>query len=178
MGAGRTIRVWFFIPAFQDPPWFYLLFHPWITTSNIWKWIVQGEIHTDKAKDFIEKGTGTDSSKVSEPRRRYGNRVSFPVVSGQSSCSFPCLVRLRASLAADASQSRWVPAQELLGRHIIVWHLLPLWPLPSSSGLAAACLHRVLYQDLVLRDDSCKGWLLCLIGLSGFHLWFLNNLVS
>ena len=29
-----------------------------------------GEIHTDKAKDFIEKGTGTDSIKASEPRRR------------------------------------------------------------------------------------------------------------
>ena len=31
-----------------------------------------------------------------------GNRVSFPVVSGQSSCLFPYLVRLRASLAADS----------------------------------------------------------------------------
>ena len=31
--AGRTIRAWFFLPAFQDPP--YLLFHPWVTTDNI-----------------------------------------------------------------------------------------------------------------------------------------------
>ena len=32
---GRTIRAWFFLPAFQDPPSFYLLFHPWVTTDNI-----------------------------------------------------------------------------------------------------------------------------------------------
>ena len=32
MGEGRTIRVWFSVPAFQDPPWLYLLFHPWVTT--------------------------------------------------------------------------------------------------------------------------------------------------
>ena len=32
IGEGKKIRVWFF-PAFQDPPWFYLLFHPWVTTS-------------------------------------------------------------------------------------------------------------------------------------------------
>ena len=30
MGEGRMIRVWFF--WFQDPPWFYLLFCPWVTT--------------------------------------------------------------------------------------------------------------------------------------------------
>ena len=30
-GKGRTIRVWFFVPSFQDPPWFYLLFPPWVT---------------------------------------------------------------------------------------------------------------------------------------------------
>ena len=30
MGEGRMIRVWFF--WFQDPPWFYLLFYPWVTT--------------------------------------------------------------------------------------------------------------------------------------------------
>ena len=32
MGEGRTIRVWFFCSAFQDPPGFYLLFRPWVTT--------------------------------------------------------------------------------------------------------------------------------------------------
>ena len=31
MGEGRTIRVWFFIPVFQDHLWFYLLFCPWVT---------------------------------------------------------------------------------------------------------------------------------------------------
>ena len=25
----------FSVPAFQDPPWFSLLFHPWVTTLNI-----------------------------------------------------------------------------------------------------------------------------------------------
>ena len=70
MGEGRKIKSGFSVLASQDPPWFYLLFHPWITTSNTGKWIVRGEIHTDKAKDFTAKGTGTDSSKASEPRRR------------------------------------------------------------------------------------------------------------
>ena len=32
MGGRRTIRVCFFVPAFQDPPRFYLLFRPWVTT--------------------------------------------------------------------------------------------------------------------------------------------------
>ena len=32
MGEGRMIRVWVSVPAFQDSPWSYLLFHPWITT--------------------------------------------------------------------------------------------------------------------------------------------------
>ena len=32
MGEGRTICVCFFVPAFQDPPWIYLLFSPWATT--------------------------------------------------------------------------------------------------------------------------------------------------
>ena len=38
MGEGRMIRVWFSVPAFQDPPWFYLLFCPWVTTvfTNIY----------------------------------------------------------------------------------------------------------------------------------------------
>ena len=41
MGEGRMIRVWFFIPAFQDPPWFYLLFRPWVTTlSKMTYWMV------------------------------------------------------------------------------------------------------------------------------------------
>ena len=34
MGEGRTIRVWVFCSAFQDPPWFYMLFHPWVTTVS------------------------------------------------------------------------------------------------------------------------------------------------
>ena len=37
MGEGRTIKSGFSIPASQDPPWFYLLFHPLITTSSTWK---------------------------------------------------------------------------------------------------------------------------------------------
>ena len=32
MGEGRTICVCFFVPAFQDPFWFYLLFSTWVTT--------------------------------------------------------------------------------------------------------------------------------------------------
>ena len=32
MGEGRMIRVGFSVPAFQDPPWFYLVFYPWVTT--------------------------------------------------------------------------------------------------------------------------------------------------
>ena len=28
---GRTIRDGFSVPAFQDPPWFYLLFRPWLS---------------------------------------------------------------------------------------------------------------------------------------------------
>ena len=32
MGEGKPVRVWLFSPALQDPPWFYLLFHPWVTT--------------------------------------------------------------------------------------------------------------------------------------------------
>ena len=30
MGEGRMIGSIFSIPAFQDPPWFYLLFRPWV----------------------------------------------------------------------------------------------------------------------------------------------------
>ena len=37
MGEGRTIKSGFSISASQDPPWFYLLFHPWITSSSTWK---------------------------------------------------------------------------------------------------------------------------------------------
>ena len=33
-GEGRMIRVWFSVPAFQDPPWFYLLCCPWVTTEG------------------------------------------------------------------------------------------------------------------------------------------------
>ena len=41
MEEGRMIRVWFFVPAFQDPPWFYLLFRPWVTTlSKMTYWMV------------------------------------------------------------------------------------------------------------------------------------------
>lgn len=61
--------------------------------SNTWKWIVQGDTHTNKEKDFIGKGhlEAKDfigkSSRVREPRKTalscgslsqvYGNRVSF-----------------------------------------------------------------------------------------------------
>jgi len=31
-GEGRTIGSGFSLPAFQDPPWFYLLFCPWVAT--------------------------------------------------------------------------------------------------------------------------------------------------
>jgi len=30
---GKMIRVCFSVPAFQDPPWFYLFFCPWVTTT-------------------------------------------------------------------------------------------------------------------------------------------------
>ena len=33
-GEGRMIRVRFSVPAFQDPPWFYLLCCPWVTTES------------------------------------------------------------------------------------------------------------------------------------------------
>ena len=31
MGEGRMIGSGFSVPAFQGPPWFYLLFRPWVT---------------------------------------------------------------------------------------------------------------------------------------------------
>ena len=34
IGKGRMIGSCFSIPAFQDPSWFYLLFHPWITIAS------------------------------------------------------------------------------------------------------------------------------------------------
>ena len=34
MGEWGTIRVWFFCFCILDPPWFYLLFHPWVTTEK------------------------------------------------------------------------------------------------------------------------------------------------
>ena len=33
-GEGRMIRVRFSVPAFQDPPWFYLLCCPWVTRES------------------------------------------------------------------------------------------------------------------------------------------------
>ena len=36
-GDGREGRYGsgFSVPVFQDPPWFHLLFHPWVTTDSI-----------------------------------------------------------------------------------------------------------------------------------------------
>ena len=28
------IKVWFFCSWYQDPPWFHLFFHPWVTTET------------------------------------------------------------------------------------------------------------------------------------------------
>ena len=36
MGEGRMIRIWFFHSCIPRPPWFYLLFHPWVTTERDW----------------------------------------------------------------------------------------------------------------------------------------------
>ena len=37
--------------------------------SNTWKWIVQGDTCTDKARDFVGEGRPAESSGVREPRR-------------------------------------------------------------------------------------------------------------
>ena len=60
--------------------------------SNTQKWIVRGDIHADKARDFIGKGHPVESSRVRKPRRTclshglqfYGDGISFWVVLSQS----------------------------------------------------------------------------------------------
>lgn len=64
--------------------------------SNFWKFIVQGDTCSDKAKDLLGRGAWSES-RVRESEellchmahglRFYGSWVSFHIVSGQYSCS-------------------------------------------------------------------------------------------
>ena len=84
----------FSVPAFHDPPWFHLLFHPWVTTMSClpWKqflmfvfvkcseigtmWTINSNLHMKAWKDNRQGGQGTPNG---------GNRL-------QVSCIFISLL--------------------------------------------------------------------------------------
>ena len=114
--------------------------------SNTWEWIVRGDTHADKAKDFIGKGPpgGRAAGKgnpgellchVAHISGFMGMGLASRVVSGQSSCLCPYLVQFlvtHASLSQGGFQrhSFWD-----VGRTYYGWHLLP--PLDPSRFLPA-----------------------------------------
>ena len=85
---------------------------------NTWKWIVRGDTHADKARDFIGnrrsgreqqgKGTQENRSATCLTLRSYSDGTSFWVVSGHS-----CWFRVLPGGACIA-QSRWFPARRVL----------------------------------------------------------------
>ena len=104
--------------------------------SNTRKWIVQGHIYADKARDFIGKGSRVESSRVGEPRRTapllgwslrfYGDGISFWGVFSQS-----LWLRVLPG-GACLVQPRWMPVRRILGGG---WTCsLSFWPFPNPSG--------------------------------------------
>ena len=139
--------------------------------SNAQKWIVWGDTHTNKAKDFIGKrGPGREHPEllchVDHSRRVYGGGVSFP------GCLWPIILLVPIS-GPIQGPSWWcalisvkmVSSAMVSGRltgHIMGWRLLP--PFGPSQILPGSFhqLHHVPYQDLLLWDNSCKRLLSCL----------------
>ena len=60
--------------------------------SNTWKWVVWGDTHADKARDFIGKGTQTENSRIREGKciiMAWIKVVALEEVkSGQGLCTF------------------------------------------------------------------------------------------
>ena len=104
--------------------------------SNTQKWIVQGDTHADKARDFVGKrhlGREQEGKGIQENCSAmwvavlgfYGDGISFWVVSCQS-------FRLRVlSGGTCIAQPRWIPMRMILegGRT-----RGSLWPFPNSPG--------------------------------------------
>ena len=127
--------------------------------SNISKWIVQGNAHTDKAKDYIGApkwtagGWGSPGGllcHVARSLRFYGDGVSFQVVSDQSSCFIhidltqgPSWWHMHCSIMMDTGAK---DSGRLVG-HIIGWCLLP----PSSFS----CILPVSFSTVFLIGTSC-----------------------
>ena len=64
-------------------------------------------------------------------------------------------------------------------RHIMGWlPLPPFGPSQKGGGVNVQRQHRVLYQDLLLRDNSCKCLSSCLAKVDGFGQQFPNTGIS
>ena len=135
--------------------------------SNTQKWIVWGDTHADKAKDFIEKGC---------PGRGHQGK-GLMIVYGQSSCLLPifgpaqgpsrCCQYLSAKLHSIAKFSG------RLAEHIMGWRLLPpfgpSWILPVFGGSTVFLWGSPVVWQLTKRLLSC------LAKVGGFCEWFPNT---
>ena len=104
---------------------------------NTWKWVVQGDTHADKARDFIGKGH-PGRAQGWEPRRTalpdglqsqaYGNWVSFRIIFGQS-----VWFRVLPGVS-NISQPRWIPVRRILeGWRCFFYSFASFTSLMSSS---------------------------------------------
>ena len=135
--------------------------------SNTRKWVVRGDTLADKARDFIGKGAGVESSRVREPRRTalpvlagslrfYGDGISFRVVFNQS-----FWLRVLPG-GASLVQPRWMPERILGGG----WTCgVSFWSFPNSFS----CWW--LISSMFLTRTSCPKtkckWLLWYLARMG-----------
>ena len=134
--------------------------------SNTQKWTVRGDTCADKARDFIGKGAGVESSRVREPRRTappcgsahslgfYGNGISFQVVFSQS-------FWLRVLPAgARLVQPRWMPERRILGGDRTCG--VSFWPFPNSSCwwwlISSVFLTRTTCRKTTHADGYYGAW--------------------
>ena len=134
--------------------------------SNTWKWIVQGDTHAGKARDFIEtghpsrkrRGKGSQEDCSALWLRFYGDGISFQVVSGHS---FWLQVLPGGTTSLSQDRFQWERFWKV-GRTYGLALPLSFWPFLNYSSwswlISSMFFTRTFCHKITHLNGYCGAW--------------------